>query len=124
MEIKVLGTVEKNPGMFDSLFDAIEELGIKPKLEVLDKTSDFIKYKVRAPGAIVINGDVVFKGHQDLSDNIMKALKKTAEKEDEFRAKLASGEVEIVDGKVVDHTKGKKVAKKKGKGAKKNGKKK
>jgi len=100
MKIKVLGTVEKNPGIIDSLLDAMKKLKINPELEISSNMSDFIKYKVRSPGAIIINDKVVFKGHHDLSGNIMKALKKAAEKE-----KLASGEVEIIDGKVVDHSK-------------------
>ena len=44
-------------------------------------------------------------------------------KKEEFKAKMASGEVEIVDGKVVDHGKEEK-AKKKKKVVKKRGKKK
>jgi len=81
MKIKVLGSAEKNPGILDGLLDAIKKLKINPELEILDNMSDFIKYKVRSPGAIIINDKVVFKGHHDLSNNIIKELKKVAEEE-------------------------------------------
>lgn len=81
MKIKLLGTIEKNKGLVDDLLSAIKELGINPELEVSGNTSDFIKYKVRAPGAIIVNGKIIFKGHQDLSGHIKKELRKEAERE-------------------------------------------
>lgn len=81
MEIKFLGTVEKDKGLLNDLLDAIKELGIKPNLEVLDNVSDFVKYKVRAPSAIVINEKVVYKGHHSFGDKIKKILREEAKKE-------------------------------------------
>lgn len=59
-----MGSLEKNKGLVDSFLEAIRELKIKPHVEILNKVSDFVKYGVRAPGAVVINGKVVFRGER------------------------------------------------------------
>ena len=81
MEIKYLVKPGNDEGLFSDLLRALRELGIKPDVEILRNVSDFIKYKVRAPAAIVINEKVVFRGHHDLSDNVLKAVRKEAMKE-------------------------------------------
>ena len=78
---KNFGSVEKNGSMINSFLNAVEELGIKPSLEIFDKPSDFIKYKIRSPGAVIINGEVVFRGHYNLSGSIRKAVRREAERE-------------------------------------------
>ncbi|MCK4996911.1 hypothetical protein KAS08_01280 [Candidatus Pacearchaeota archaeon] len=81
MKIKFLGSIEKNKGLIDDLLEALKELNIDPHLKILNSPRDFIKYKVRAPAAIIINENVIFKGHHDLSKNIKKALKEEIKKE-------------------------------------------
>ena len=81
MEIKFLEMIEKDRGLLNDLLDAIKELNISPNLEISGNISDFIKYGVRAPNAVVINGKVVYKGQYSFGDKIKKILREEAKKE-------------------------------------------